>query len=97
MTARRLSDNEFRKNVAMRKTKDESRLGGLKIARQFLSKRKAEEENPEAKKSLMQKISQIDIDISRLTGKVKKTPPPPPKINPEKPAPGGKLKTNILG
>jgi len=74
-TARRLADNEYRKSIALRKTRDEARLSGLKVSKQFLSKRKSEEQNPQEKLVYSQKISQIDMDISRLTGIVSRQPP----------------------
>jgi hypothetical protein len=77
ITATRLADNEYKKNLALTKTRDEGRLFGLKVAKAFLSKRKTQETDPEEKKVYAQKISEIDVDIARLTVIVKKTPKRP--------------------
>jgi hypothetical protein len=87
MTATRLADNEYRKLLALSKSKEEGRLAGLKVAKAFLSKRKAQEQDAGQKNIYTQKISHIDLDIAKLNVILKRAPKKPAKPGATTPKP----------
>ena len=87
MTATRLADNEYRKLLALSKSKEDGRLAGLKVAKAFLSKRKAQEQDAGQKNIYTQKISHIDLDIAKLNVILKRAPKKPAKPGATTPKP----------